>query len=138
MSERDTSGADTDGPSTTASTGGGTGTASDSNSAGGDTETASDSNSAGGGTETAPPSDSTGRDGPRFVLALYAILIGITAAAGFLIGIFVEGIQSPKFLFLIPFPATPLGFAAYGGLTIAIVLGIPLALVVYVSRNFAA
>jgi hypothetical protein len=38
------------------------------------------------------------------------------------------------FLFIIPFPLSPLGFAAYGGLTIAIVIGIPLGLVIYVSE----
>ncbi|GGC61502.1 hypothetical protein GCM10007209_24490 [Haloferax sulfurifontis] len=34
-----------------------------------------------------------------------------------------------------PFPPTPLGFAAYGALTIALVLGVPLGLVVYVSAG---
>jgi len=76
-----------------------------------------------------------GRDGRRFVLLLYVALIGVTAAAGLLTGAFVEGLQRPRFLFVIPFPATPLGFAAYGALTIALVLGVPLALVIYVSQT---
>ena len=74
-----------------------------------------------------------GYAGPRLVVGLYLMLVLVTATAGFLIATFVEGPEPPRFLFLVPFPATPLGFAAYGGLTLAIVLGIPLALVVYVS-----
>jgi hypothetical protein len=77
--------------------------------------------------------ESAERDGQRFVLQLYVALVGVAATAGYLTGAFVDGLQAPRFLFVIPFPATPLGFAAYGGLTIALVLGIPLALVVYVS-----
>ena len=83
----------------------------------------------------ASESESTGRDGRRFVLLLYVALIGVGAAAGFLTGTFVSGLERPRFLFLIPFPATPVGFAAYGGLTLALVLGVPLALVTYVSRT---
>ncbi|MFB6156006.1 MAG: cox cluster protein [Haloferacaceae archaeon] len=91
---------------------------------------------------TGPSSDRAGRSegddrysGSRSVLVLYAVLVAVTAVAGYLIGTFVDGLEPPKFLFLVPFPATPLGFAAYGALTVALVLGIPLALVVYVSRN---
>ncbi len=76
-----------------------------------------------------------GRDGRRFVLVLYVALVGVAATAGFLTGTFVEGLEAPRFLFLVPFPATPLGFAAYGGLTLALVLGVPLVFVVYVSRT---
>jgi hypothetical protein len=80
-------------------------------------------------------SGSTGRDGRRFVLVLYVALIGVATAAGFLTGTFVDGLEQPRFLFIIPFPATPIGFAAYGGLTLALVLGVPLALVIYVSQT---
>lgn len=86
-----------------------------------------------GAPESSP--ESTGRDGRRFVLILYVALVGVGAAAGFLTGTFVDGLQQPRFLFLVPFPATPAGFAAYGGLTLALVLGVPLALVIYVSRT---
>ena len=84
------------------------------------------------GTAASAP-EATERDGQRFVLQLYAALVGVAATAGYLTGTFVDGLQAPRFLFVVPFPATPIGFAAYGGLTIALVLGIPLALVVYVS-----
>ncbi|KAB1192044.1 cox cluster protein [Haloferax sp. MBLA0076] len=73
--------------------------------------------------------------GQRFVLGLYAALVAVAGVAGFLTGTFVSGLSQPRFLFLIPFPATPLGFAAYGALTLALVLGIPLALVVFVSAG---
>lgn len=79
--------------------------------------------------------ESGGRDGSRFVLQLYVALVAVAATAGLLTGAFVEGLSSPRFLFLVPLPPTPLGFAVYGGLTIALVLGGPLALVRYVSRN---
>lgn len=79
--------------------------------------------------------ESAERNGQRFVLQLYAALVGVAATAGFLTGTFVDGLQAPRFLFVIPFPATPLGFAAYGGLTLALVLGLPLVFVVYVSET---
>ena len=85
--------------------------------------------------ESTSESESTGRDGRRFVLLLYAALVGVATTAGLLTGTFVDGLEAPRFLFLIPFPATPLGFAAYGGLTLAVVLGVPLALVIYVSQT---
>jgi len=76
-----------------------------------------------------------GRDGRRFVLLLYAALVGVATTAGLLTGTFVDGLEAPRFLFLVPFPPTPLGFAAYGGLTLALVLGVPLSLVIYVSQT---
>lgn len=85
--------------------------------------------------ESVTQSDSPGVDGPRFVGVLYVILVCVSGVAGFLVGAFVENLDAPRFLFVIPFPPTPFGFAAYGALTIAIVLGIPLLLVVYVSEN---
>jgi hypothetical protein len=80
-------------------------------------------------------SNAHGRSGPYFVLALYVGLVAVAVAAGLLIGSFVDDLRPPRFLFIVPFPATPLGFAAYGGLTVALVLGVPLALVSYVSRE---
>lgn len=76
-----------------------------------------------------------GLRGPRLVGILYVALVAVAGGAGVLISVFVDGLRAPRFLFLIPFPPTALGFAAYGALTIALALGIPLALVVYVSRN---
>lgn len=85
--------------------------------------------------ESASQSGGSGVEGPRFVGVLYVILVCVSGVAGFLTGTFVENLDAPRFLFLIPFPPTPLGFAAYGALTIAVALGVPLLLVVYVSEN---
>ncbi|MFB6251019.1 MAG: cox cluster protein [Halobellus sp.] len=71
-------------------------------------------------------------------MQLYAALVGVGATAGLLTGTFVEGLTAPRFLFLVPLPPTPVGFALYGGLTLALVLGVPLALVVYVSQSIDA
>ncbi|WP_410765273.1 cox cluster protein [Haloferax sp. DFSO60] len=73
--------------------------------------------------------------GRRFVLGLYAALVTVAGVAGFLTGTFVSDLSAPRFLFLIPFPPTPLGFAAYGALTLALVLGLPLVLVIFVSER---
>ena len=76
-----------------------------------------------------------GYEGQRLVVGLYAMLVGVAATAGFLTGAFIEGLEAPRFLFLVPLPPSPLGFAAYGGMTVALVLGVPLVLVVYVSER---
>lgn len=73
--------------------------------------------------------------GPRFVLILYAGLVAAAGAAGFLIGTSVSNLRPPEFLLLVEFPPTPLGLAAYGGLTVALVLGVPLLVVVALSRR---
>ena len=73
--------------------------------------------------------------GSRFVLVLYAGLVAVAGIAGFLIGTVVANLRAPEFLLLVKFPATPVGLAAYGALTIAVVLGIPLRVVVYLSRR---
>ena len=77
----------------------------------------------------------TGREGSRIVIRLYLALVAVATTAGLLTGTFVEGLTAPRFLFVVPLPPTPLGFALYGGLTVALVLGVPLALVVYVSQS---
>lgn len=74
------------------------------------------------------------RSGPRFVLLLYVALVAVAGVAGFLTATVVDGLEPPAYLFLVDFPPTRAGFAAYGALTVATVLGVPLALVVYVSR----
>jgi hypothetical protein len=75
------------------------------------------------------------RRGPRFVLGLYALLVAFAGVAGVLFATVVEGARSPTLFFLVPLPPTPLGFAVYGAVTVAVVLGVPLAGVVYVSRR---
>ena len=73
--------------------------------------------------------------GSRFVLFLYAGLVAVAGAAGYLIGTTVSNLQPPEFLFLVKFPPTPLGLAVYGALTIGLVLGVPLLVVVLLSQR---
>lgn len=86
--------------------------------------------------ESAEEATSTaGREGSRFVVFLYVALVAVATTAGALTGTFVENLTAPQLFFLVTLPPTPLGFAVYGGVTVALALGIPLALVIYVSRN---
>lgn len=68
------------------------------------------------------------------MLLLYLALVSVGGTAGYLTATFVDNLEPPAYLFLIEFPPTQFGFAAYGALTIATVLGIPLLLVVFVSQ----
>ena len=72
--------------------------------------------------------------GRRFVLVLYAALVAFATFAGAAFAVVVDDPLPPRFLFVVPFPPTLVGFALYGGLTVALVLGVPLLLVRYVSR----
>lgn len=76
-----------------------------------------------------------GFDGPRLVLTLYALLVGVGAAGGAAVGLFVEGTTAPHLFALVALPPTPVGFAVYGAVTVAAVLGVPLVFVAYVSRR---
>ena len=74
-------------------------------------------------------------DGPRIVLTLYVVLTAVGFVAGALVATFVDGLSAPALYGVIELPPTALGFSLYGGITIATVLGVPLALVIYVSRR---
>lgn len=73
-------------------------------------------------------------DGPRFVLILYGALVSFAVVAGVLFARVVADPTPPRLFFVITLPPTQLGFAVYGGVTVAVVLGIPLLLVRYASR----
>lgn len=75
------------------------------------------------------------RRGPRFVLLLYVGLVALSGVIGVLFSLVVTDPAAPRLLFLVSLPPTPLGFAVYGAVSIALVLGIPLAGVAYVSRR---
>ena len=75
----------------------------------------------------------TGFRGQRVVVGLYLIIVAFSGVAGYATATIVDGITSPRFLFLIEFPATPLGLGAYGALTIGLVLGVLLVAVTVVS-----
>lgn len=72
--------------------------------------------------------------GRRLVVSLYVIVVAIAAVMGFVIGVIAPRDLDPEFLGLVEFPPTPLGMAAYGALTLAVLLGIALLVVMYVSR----
>ncbi|AZH25136.1 cox cluster protein [Haloplanus aerogenes] len=74
-------------------------------------------------------------DGRRLMVLLYAIIVGIAGVLGLVLGEYIFEGEGPELFFLIDLPATALGFATFGVVTVAVGLGIPLALVVYVSRG---
>jgi len=76
---------------------------------------------------------SPGLSGQRVVVGLYCIIVAFTGVAGYLAAIVVGEINAPRFLFLIEFPATPVGLGLYGALTIGLVLGVLLVSVKVVS-----
>jgi hypothetical protein len=73
--------------------------------------------------------------GRRFVLVLYAVIVGIAGALGLVLGSLLPVTEGPELFFLLPLPPTPLGFATFGVVTVAVALGVPLALVAYLSRE---
>jgi hypothetical protein len=77
----------------------------------------------------------TPRDGRRLVLLLYAIIVCLTGLLGFVLGAVVPMGSVPDLLFVLPLPASPLGVAVFGAVTVAVALAVPLALVVYFSRD---
>ncbi|MEZ3115873.1 cox cluster protein [Halobaculum sp. MBLA0147] len=79
--------------------------------------------------------DEQGFAGRRLVVVLYVLLVGVGATAGVLVATFVDGLSRPELFGVVPLPATAVGFAVFGGVTMAVVLGVPLAGVVYVSRR---
>ena|GEM_PF-1039086 len=97
--------------------------------AGGEGEAAAETSDADRPTDTDEPR------GRRFVVGLYVTLVGVAATAGVLTATFVDELSRPELFGVIPLPATRVGFAVFGGLTMAVVLGVPLSLIVYVSRR---
>ena len=80
----------------------------------------------------------TRRDGRRFVLGLYVVIVGLTGLLGFVLGEVIDMGAPPRLFFLITLPPNGPGFAVYGIVTIAVALGIPLGLVVYLSNRLDA
>ncbi len=74
-----------------------------------------------------------GVGGRRFVVVLYGLLVGVSALLGVLFTLVVDDPAPPELFFLFELPPTALGFGLYGGVTVAVVLGVPLLLVVAVS-----
>jgi hypothetical protein len=81
--------------------------------------------------------DTQTRDGRRFVLLLYAVIVGLAGVLGFVLGEVVDMGEPPRLFFVLSLPPTGPGFAVYGLVTVAVALGIPLALVSYLSTRAA-
>jgi hypothetical protein len=73
--------------------------------------------------------------GRAFVLVLYLALVAVSGVMGALFTVAVDDPAPPALFFLVELPPTVAGFALYGAVTIAVVLGLPLALVVFVSER---
>lgn len=80
-------------------------------------------------------SESAKRGGRSVVLFLYVAIVLFTGCVGYLLSSLGVATEPVRYLGLIRFPPTPLGLALYGSLTLATVLGIPLLLVMAVSRR---
>lgn len=76
-------------------------------------------------------------DGRRVVLGVYAAVVAISAVVGGTVPLVLADIGQPLLFGTVSLPATVVGYAAYGGLTSAVLLGAGLVLLEAVSRRFA-
>lgn len=76
------------------------------------------------------------RRGERVVLFVYAAVVAIAGVMGYVLGSARPRNLDPELFGLIQLPPTPLGTALYGMITVAVVLGVFLYLVAYVSRHY--
>lgn len=74
-------------------------------------------------------------DGRRVVLAVSAAIVAISAVVGATVPVLLPAVGQPRLFGLVPLPATIPGYAAYGGLTTAVLLGVGILLVEGASRN---
>lgn len=85
---------------------------------------------------SAPPDVSRHWGGRSFVVALYAIIVTLTGVVGAVLGLAGPDDLTPvRLLGVVELQPTPLGLAVYGAVTVGLILGVPLALVAYVSRR---
>lgn len=61
--------------------------------------------------------------GQQIVIVIYVGMIVFAGIMGLILGVMIEDLQSVALLGIIPIPPTPIGFAAYGSVTIALVFG---------------
>ena len=77
--------------------------------------------------------------GRSFVVGFYLLIVAITGAVGAVLGLAgPDDLTAVKLLGLVELAPTPLGLAVYGVVTVGLALGVPLALVVLVSRRAGA
>lgn len=76
--------------------------------------------------------------GSRVVLVVYVAIVAIAGVMGYILGSIRPDGLDPELFFVVQLPPTPFGVALYGIVTIAVVLGVLLATVAFVSRRYAA
>jgi ABC-type antimicrobial peptide transport system permease subunit len=74
--------------------------------------------------------------GERFVLILYAILVGLAGLFGYIIGLARPKNLDPRLFMIIDLPPNAFGMALYGAVTIGSILGVLLLGVRYVAREY--
>ena len=75
--------------------------------------------------------------GRSVVFVIYLVAIGVAGVMGFLLGLIgPDAFHSVRLFFLIEVPPTPLGLAAYGMVTLAVVLGVLLLAVRFIARRY--
>jgi len=74
--------------------------------------------------------------GHRLVVRLYLIIVALTGVMGYVLGWATDQSLRPVLFGVFALPATPVGVAVFGMVTIGLGLGVLLALVVYVANNF--
>ncbi|MEF8790217.1 MAG: cox cluster protein [Haloarculaceae archaeon] len=77
-----------------------------------------------------------GRSGRRVILLLYVVVVSIAGFTGFVLGVIGPRDLDPQLFGVVAMPPTPLGMAAYGAITLGVVLGVVIALVVFVSDRY--
>jgi len=77
-------------------------------------------------------------EGRRVVLGIYATVVCISTAVGSAVPALLSDVGKPQLFGLIPLPPTTVGYALFGGLTAAALLGVGLLLVELTSRAAGA
>lgn len=73
--------------------------------------------------------------GQTVVLRIYVAIVTLAGVMGFVLGTIRPANLQPELFGVIDLPPTPLGVALYGSITVAVGLGVLLALVIYVSPS---
>lgn len=81
--------------------------------------------------------DASRTGGRRLVVALYVVVVLLTALVGSIIGTINPRGLDPVLFGVVQLPPSPVGVAVYGGVTVGVLLGVVLAAVALVSRRYA-
>ncbi|MFC6836192.1 DUF7520 family protein [Halomarina ordinaria] len=81
--------------------------------------------------------DVTQLGGRTTVVILYLIVVAFAGGLGYILPIVRPGDWDPRLFGFLQLPGTSLGVALYGAITLAVVLGVVLFAIVYVSDRYA-